>query len=105
MSKNLYPDDFKCSKCGKTPEYNAIMIRKYAVRRLGLPYFLCGDCRICSYSKQLLRHYVSRWRKDSPGAQAVPYIQIYQESKKTLEETLKYYMDTAGYQLGRFKRK
>ena len=104
MLKDLYPDDFECSKCGKTPEYNAVMTRKYSVRRLEFPYFLCGDCRICSYSKQLLRYWISRWIKDNHRAQ-VPYIQIYREAKEILEETLKYYMNTAGYRLGRFKKK
>jgi len=65
---------------------------------------MCGDCRICSYDKQLIKQVITRWRKGS-AAEKTPYGIIYSEAKKSLEETLKYYMETAGYRLGRFKRK
>lgn len=106
MPKDIYPDDFRCPECNKVPEYTSVIgVRKYSMRKLDLPYFLCGDCRICSYSKLLLRQCISRWRKDSAGAKAIPYNQIYQESKGILEGTLRYYVKTAEYRLGRFRKK
>lgn len=105
MPKDIWPDDFVCSKCNKYPEENAILMpRNYSFRALRLPYFLCGDCRICSYDKQLTRQTITRWRKGST-AEIIQYKLIYSEAIKSLEETLKYYMKTAGYRLGCFKRK
>ncbi|GEM_PF-4859847 len=105
MPKDIWPDDFHCPKCNKVPENNAILMpRDYSVYALRLPYFLCGDCRICSYDKELLRQCIARWKKNGK-VQRASYRAIYQESKESLEKTLKYYMDNAGYHLGRFKRK
>lgn len=102
---DIYPDDFACPKCEKPPAGDAVLLRQYSVRALRLPYFLCGDCRICDYSKSLLRQTISRWRNESAVASDVPYKKLYKEFRKTLEETLRYYIRTAGYRPGKFKRK
>src|SRR3989344_1297106 len=107
MDKNdIWPDDFCCPKCNKSQPYTSVIgIRKYSARRLDLPYFLCGDCRICSYSKLLLRQTISRWRS-SIKIRGGSYDRVYQESKKTLEKVLAYYVKTASYRcVYRFKRK
>lgn len=105
MPKDIWPDDFLCPKCNKCPDSNAILhSRAYSMQALRLPYFMCGDCRVCSYDKQLIKQVITRWRKGS-AAERIPYSIIYSGAKKSLEETLKYYMKTAGYRLSRFKRK
>ena len=102
MAKNIWPDDFCCPKCKKTPAYNAVIgDRKYLARRLDLPYFLCGDCRICSYSKELIKQTIRRWKESV----VVPDRQIYRESTEALDKVLQYLIKTAGYRLGRFQRK
>lgn len=105
MLKDIWPDDFVCSKCNKCPQENSILMpRFYSVRALRLPYFLCGDCRICSYDKQLTKQIITRWRKGS-NAESTPYKTIYWEAIEILDETLIYYIKTAGYRPGHFKRK
>lgn len=106
MPQEIYSDDFYCPQCDKRMTHNGVIgIRGYLARRLDIPYFLCGDCRLCSYSKLLLRQTISRW-KEGTAIRGASYNQIYQESKKMLEETLVYYIKTAGYRfVRRFKRK
>ena len=85
MAQDTWPDDFCCPKCGKTPEYTSVIgVRKYAMQRLDLPYFMCGKCRVCSYSKQLLKQTIKRWRKYNNPNLAVSDGQIFTESKETL---------------------
>jgi len=106
MLKDIWPDDFQCPQCGKVPKYNSVIgVREYSVRRLDLPYFMCGDCRLCSYSKLLLKQTISRWG-NSVKLKGISHSQVYQASKKIVEEVLAYYTRTAGYRLvPYFKRK
>lgn len=106
MAENIWLDDFYCPQCGKQAERNdTILNRQYSTRALSLPFFSCGSCRVCSFDKRLIRQFISRWREDSPAAQAVPYNKIYQDVTRWLEEIMDYYVESAGYRLERFRLK
>lgn len=105
MPKDLYPDDFYCPKCGKNPSKSTIMTTQYSMYRLDLPYFMCGNCRFCSYDKRLIKQTISRWNKYSHATRRTPYKEIYRGSIELLEESMKYCVDKIGYQVAKFNMK
>ena len=105
MPKEIYDEDFYCPKCKKNPSKSTAMTTEYSMYRLDLPYFLCGDCRLCSYDKQLIGQVIQRWDKHSHATSHTPYEEIYRSSIKLLEELLEYYVSRVGYRIAKFKLK
>lgn len=106
MVKEIWPDDFCCPKCGKTDIINwGVSARIYSMRRLDVPYFICGDCRLCGYNKNLIGQTIRRWGEYGSRGWGFTYKKIYNDSIKWLEEILGYYTKRASYKLiARFKQ-
>jgi len=96
----------RCPKCDtdKEPEW-MIGSRNYSMRRLDVPYFMCGECRLICLDKITLRKAISEWRRDMPSKSiaGIPsYEYIYQEMLKTLNKIVDYYCQTASYRRTQF---
>lgn len=96
--------NFSCPKCGRMVQPSwACHITAYCVRRLDLPYFLCGDCRLLHVDKALIRTIVSEWRKNSRFAKKVPSKKIYREARDYME-TVASCLSKIGYKKKKFKQ-
>ena len=95
-----------CPRCNKENKPDsAILIRKYSVVALHLPYFMCGECRLICLDETVIRHTISKWRNSSSGAKDYSYKEIYKEMIKYMDEVVEYYCRTVGYKRAEFIRK
>ena len=96
---------FYCPKCGKEklPD-NLVSDRKYSVRALCLPYFMCGDCRLIYADKALAKKVFTEWRNSSENPRRIPYRQAYGEMMGLLDETIESYCRTASYKRTKFRK-
>ena len=61
-------------------------------RRLDLPYFLCGDCRVAFVDKLLLRDCISSWRKSEKGlTRRISFRDAYAKARESVARVLDYY--------------
>lgn len=105
MPEEIHAYDFYCPKCGEKPSVYNSSTTHYSMQKLNLPYFMCGDCRICGYDKKLIRTMIHQWDKHSHAISHFNYKKIYLNSIRLLEERTAYYVKTAGYRISEFKLK
>jgi predicted RNA-binding Zn-ribbon protein involved in translation (DUF1610 family) len=97
---------FCCPQCGeiKEPEW-VIGTRSYSARRLDVPYFMCGKCRLIDVDKNTVRRALSEWRNSvSLSKNTPPYQEIYKEILEVVNRVVEYYCQTAGYKRRRFRK-
>jgi len=105
----IYPDEFSCPGCGTRGGRivsTGITNRKYSARALALPYFVCGDCRLCGYSKLLINQCIGLWRNGHLGRygpHTVPYRMLHAEMHDLVNDWLDSLEQTAGYRRAKFR--
>ncbi|KKU06138.1 MAG: hypothetical protein UX07_C0006G0007 [Parcubacteria group bacterium GW2011_GWA2_45_30] len=98
--------DLFCPECGKKAEvWVTVTDRKFSNQTQGLSYFVCKECRLMHIDINLIKKYVSCWRKDSKYAQKIPLKKIYREAIQLLDKVVDVYCKTAGYRRKRFIKK
>lgn len=102
-------EDFYCPECNAKPEINyALMTRKWSVRNLSVPYFLCVHCRCCGFDKKLIKNHIIFWRNSDNttfGAKKYRIEEIYKEVEIFLEEIMTYFTKRIDYREVFFKHK
>ena len=101
-------DDYalRCPKCNKEkgPEW-IIGTRGYSMRRLDVPYFMCGICRIIDINNSTVHKAISSWENDLLSHKHIPsHKELYREMMEILNQVIDYYCQTAGYKRAKFKK-
>ena len=94
---------FYCPKCGKEklPD-NVIGSRSYSARRLDLPYFMCGDCRLIYADRPLIQQTIREYGNELSDPRAFPNRIVCKEMLALMESVIEYYCLTASYRRAKF---
>ena len=96
-----------CQKCGKEPSQGTLLfIPSWSIRRMDIPYFMCGSCRIICADKASIRKYVCWWKKLAFTKRHLPSNKVlYKMALERAENIVDYYVANIGYHRARFLRK
>jgi hypothetical protein len=94
---------FCCPRCGQKATI-AVASKFGFLHRLDLPYYICSDCRVVYYDKQMTMEQVRQLRKIDSGARKVPFRTIYQAAKELLDKCMEHFCDQMDYRIVRFKK-
>jgi hypothetical protein len=103
-------DEFVCPGCGAQGR-DIVSVggtRQYAIRRLDLPYFMCGRCRLIGYSKRLVDQCLRSWfhnQRRMMYRDGLTLRELRAEIRELVESWINHYISTAGYCRTSFKRK
>ncbi|MEK7653963.1 MAG: hypothetical protein AAB345_01615 [Patescibacteria group bacterium] len=98
--------DLYCPECNKKAGTLNPMFIRYSMYRLQLPIFFCGECRTIYIDKPIVRGIISRWRKNSPATQSIPFNQLCREFIGELAKSLReHWVPYLGYKRAHFLKR
>lgn len=99
----MMKDKFFCPKCGKEKHPHCASLIHF-IKRLDMPYFMCGDCRVLCYYKMTIRECVVQLRKNDSWARSVPFKVLYKRAIEYMDKIVWHDIKELGYRFAYFKK-
>ncbi len=97
-----------CPNCKKEPSSHGSLfwLPPSSMRRMDIPYFMCGQCRTICADKRALKNYIRWWKSCDIIKRRTPTLKtLYNLALEQAEKNIDYYVDRIGYRRARFIRK